>query len=718
MARGGRRGRSRQVNLISQEDDRNEEIQTLGGEEANQVKVFAAESNGTVTRENELPNTQQIAKIEREDVEAKINYWQSAVLCSVLGANPPYEIMQGFIKRIWGAFEIDKILQIRKGVFLPKQNREHFGIALKTDKYTRDKTIIKYVRLLIDVPVDGNFLDHIEQQVHYEWKPTKCSHYMMFGHEETSCRKKGGVRTEWRPVQKDNSKGSPKEQPMQTSQQPLGTESETFTQVPKKSAAKQSLLYTAGQTAPEMGNPFLALELSEDGVNNSSPNIKGRIWIAWQPRTYKVEVLQKSDQLMHSHVTQVSTNKKFYITFVYGMNHDQQRQQMWEDLKALSQQMTEAWCTLGDLNVVLHKDGKRGGNAIQDTELREMTDLLEYGELQEMRWNGAYFSWTNKTIWSRIDRALTNIHWYKIFDFTQNQYLTNGLSDHTHMSIQFPTSPKPKGKFQYCEMWSKHLDFNKMVDSTIPPLLTNPLDQLRSTMNKLKALLGKLQRDTYADLRELARGELTKLQQQLQEEPESTLAIQVEKEARDKYIDILSSSMALMKQQSKTEWISYGDDNTRTFFARAKHRRLASYIYQIRDTEGNLVEGFVRVRQAMMTFYRAFYAMTIWTELRKWWSHTPDVQNSRQLMRNLRHIKSPGVQKHITSGIITATFDYIWSARNHRIFKKQQITAHQTGYLIKGQVRSRILFLSKCSNKYNSHIDSIRAYGRKGAYIT
>ncbi|KAJ8427683.1 hypothetical protein Cgig2_027990 [Carnegiea gigantea] len=300
------------------------------------------------------------------------------------------------------------------------------------------------------------------------------------------------------------------------------------------------------------------------------------------------------------------------------------------------------------------------------------------------------------------------------------------------------------------------------------------------------------------------------------------------------------------------EWISYGDDNTRTFFAKAKQRKLASYIYQIRDTEENLLEGFDRVGQTMMSFYKALlgdqstirqpiaqevvnqgptltmeqqvhmcneftdleikeaifsipntkssgpddfsmwdwqgdpdykvaqgykwqqetqgkvpwtkliwarsnvprnafiswvliqhrlptksriekfqpqadtlcvlcsteeeeeehlfytcnYAKAIWTELKKWWSHTPNVQNNRQLMGSLKHGKSPGLQKQIT---ITATFHYIWSARNHRIFQKQQIIAHQTAYLIKDQVRSRILFLSKCFKKYSSYIDSILA---------
>ncbi|KAJ8420147.1 hypothetical protein Cgig2_006433 [Carnegiea gigantea] len=50
---------------------------------------------------------------------------------------------------------------------------------------------------------------------------------------------------------------------------------------------------------------------------------------------------------------EVGTQKKFYITFVYGMNHEQQRHQLWEDLQSISQQTTEARCIMGDFNFVL-----------------------------------------------------------------------------------------------------------------------------------------------------------------------------------------------------------------------------------------------------------------------------------------------------------------------------------------------------------------------------
>jgi len=38
-------------------------------------------------------------------------------MCSVLGVNPPFAVMQGFIQRIWSAYELDKIIQEQKGVF-------------------------------------------------------------------------------------------------------------------------------------------------------------------------------------------------------------------------------------------------------------------------------------------------------------------------------------------------------------------------------------------------------------------------------------------------------------------------------------------------------------------------------------------------------------------------------------------------------------------------
>ncbi|KAJ8444134.1 hypothetical protein Cgig2_029909 [Carnegiea gigantea] len=162
------------------------------------------------------------------------------MLCLVIGVNPPLEVIEGFVRRIWQAFEIDKICLVRKGVFLVRfQNiNDHFtmvqrgvyffdnkpflikpwneemdintetlvtlpvwgseslsklgsmlGVPIKTDKYTRDKAFLRYARLLIEIQLQKNFPDFIDfvnkhnvavrQKVEYDWKPTKCTYCKM-----------------------------------------------------------------------------------------------------------------------------------------------------------------------------------------------------------------------------------------------------------------------------------------------------------------------------------------------------------------------------------------------------------------------------------------------------------------------------------------------------------------------------------------------------------
>ncbi|KAJ8433757.1 hypothetical protein Cgig2_026578 [Carnegiea gigantea] len=110
---------------------------------------------------------------------------------------------------------------------------------------------------------------------------------------------------------------------------------------------------------------------------------------------------------------------------------------------------------------------------------------------------------------------------------------------------------------------------------------------------------------------------------------------------------------------------------------------------------GALVYSAIRERKRRKHIYSMFcnYATVIWNDLRQWWRYTPEVQNSSQLLRNLKHSKGPRTLKQITSAIITATFYYI--------------AAYQTAYLIKDKVRSIILFLSACSKKFSSYIDNI-----------
>jgi len=169
-------------------------------------------------------NGMRCTKIEKSDVVDEITNWNNAVLCTVMGTNPPFEIVKGFLNRIWANFAIDRILYVRKGVFLVRfsnlQDKIHvekrgfyffdskpmlvkgwnpnmdlqietirsfplwvqlpaldikywgieclskigslLGAPIKTDKITKEKQAIRYARLLMEMPIEGPFPKHID----------------------------------------------------------------------------------------------------------------------------------------------------------------------------------------------------------------------------------------------------------------------------------------------------------------------------------------------------------------------------------------------------------------------------------------------------------------------------------------------------------------------------------------------------------------------------
>ena len=243
-------------------------------------------------------------------------------------------------------------------------------------------------------------------------------------------------------------------------------------------------------------------------------------------------------------------------------------------------------------------------------------------DVQEMPASGDYFTWTNKTIWSKIDRVFINSLWHEVFDFTLAKTLPPGLSDHTPLLLQFHVSPKPPLRFQFNDMGSMHRDFQNIISVNLPDIKgLDIMQQARIYFSKVRRQLLHLNCDHFKDLKTqqaISRNALLQLQQELQSSPDNdTLKLLVE-EARNNCISILSSSLTLLKQQYKIDWIKYGDDSTRFFFAKAKQRKLATYIYSLQDASGSRVEGFDHVGEVLYSFYKDLLGETpssahLWT---------------------------------------------------------------------------------------------------------
>ncbi|XP_062114048.1 uncharacterized protein LOC133825068 [Humulus lupulus] len=60
-----------------------------------------------------------IAQVDVEEIEVEI-FWNLAVVCIVLGANPPFAVFEGFINRIWGKLGIERIARMNVDYTLVK----------------------------------------------------------------------------------------------------------------------------------------------------------------------------------------------------------------------------------------------------------------------------------------------------------------------------------------------------------------------------------------------------------------------------------------------------------------------------------------------------------------------------------------------------------------------------------------------------------------------
>ena len=80
-------------------------------------------------------NVDTTIKIDIDDVKDEIEYWNSSVVCYVLGANPPFLVMVGYLRQIWANKGIEKIVAVNKGVFIVRFHTVDQRDAVLTDGF-------------------------------------------------------------------------------------------------------------------------------------------------------------------------------------------------------------------------------------------------------------------------------------------------------------------------------------------------------------------------------------------------------------------------------------------------------------------------------------------------------------------------------------------------------------------------------------------------------
>lgn len=102
-----------------------------------------------------------------------------------------------------------------------------------------------------------------------------------------------------------------------------------------------------------------------------------------------------------------------------------------------------------------------------EAKIKDLAKFLQNTGMMERKIVGREFTWTNKTVHSKIDRAMVNVDWVQKMPQMEIQIKEPSFLDHTPLWLQFegviPTQPIP---FKFNNKLPDHQEFLTIVHAT------------------------------------------------------------------------------------------------------------------------------------------------------------------------------------------------------------------------------------------------------------
>ncbi|GFS40281.1 hypothetical protein Acr_00g0067560 [Actinidia rufa] len=138
-------------------------------------------------------------------------------------------------------------------------------------------------------------------------------------------------------------------------------------------------------------------------VDNFNRHPNGWILVIWKEELVALVILETSDQAIHC---QASLG----------------RRSLWDNLRRFNSIHHHPWILLGDFNNVLSNGERINGMPVTTYEIREFKECCYDLGLSDLRSIGTFFTWTNNSVWCKLDRVMVNNEWTQRGMLAQAQY--------------------------------------------------------------------------------------------------------------------------------------------------------------------------------------------------------------------------------------------------------------------------------------------------------
>ncbi|XP_071912323.1 uncharacterized protein [Coffea arabica] len=194
------------------------------------------------------------------------------------------------------------------------------------------------------------------------------------------------------------------------------------------------------------------------------------------------------------------------VVFVHAACDRNSTAALWEDLASVCSADLPT-VLVGDFNVVVTAEEKKGRRPFTPSEGEDFLNLIEHSELCDVGFSGSKYTWCNNRfgrsrVWKRLDRLLVNSEWEKLRVTTLVLHLSRTGSDHAPLLISSQplhgTLPK---SFHFLNTWGSHHQFLEVVQQAWAlPVQGRPLRRLLQKLKGVKSALSKWNRETFGNI--------------------------------------------------------------------------------------------------------------------------------------------------------------------------------------------------------------------------
>lgn len=117
----------------------------------------------------------------------------------------------------------------------------------------------------------------------------------------------------------------------------------------------------------------------------------GKILLAWLSDLFQVTILNTHSQYIHIKITNIALNFQFHCTMIYGVSNLKGREELWNDLKLISDQIQGPWVVTGDFNNPLNFED-RIGRPISHSEVDGLRECVYHNGLQDLKATGCVYT--------------------------------------------------------------------------------------------------------------------------------------------------------------------------------------------------------------------------------------------------------------------------------------------------------------------------------------